>query len=200
MLTETNRGNLIKNIKNNVDFSYGLYKPSMNIIRYYEGHDWENPQILIDFLPANRNKFMSVSNLTSKASPNSEFHNYGYCQIEQVVIRCYAGKHQDSRAINGRLIAEHYASKCLDWILRNWNGVLASMNASLEEYEPFSLKDASIFDRSKGTFVYIYELTFYLRTLFSWNDKPSGEEGEEVIAEDIEVLTINNDYSGKIDT
>lgn len=198
MLTEIQRGELIKDIKDNVDFSYGSYDPILTIARYFEGHDWTNPQILIEFLPANRNKFMSVSHLTSPATPNSQYHNFGYCQIENVTIRCYAGKkHNDS--IHGRLIAESFAQKIKNHVLRNWNTLLRDMHASLEEYEPFSLRDVSIFDRTKGTMVYIYEFSFYLRTLFTWNNVPEDYE-EEDIAEDIDVLTINNYYCGKIDT
>lgn len=200
MLTETQRGKLIKDIRDNVDFDYGDYSPDLKVVRYFEGHDWKTPQVLIEFLPANRNKFISVSNLIGSASNHGQYHEFGYCQMENCIIRCYAGKHENSRGMNGRLLAEHFAQQILNHILRNWGSFLYTMNASLEQFEPFSLRDASIWDAKKGTFNYIYELSFYIRTLFSWNDKPSDydeSEGDDIM-EHIEVLKIEDEYVGKI--
>lgn len=200
MLTETNRGNLIKDIKENVSFDYGDYEPDPTIARYFEGHDWKNPQILIEFLPANRNKFQSVSNLIGNASEHGEYHSFGYCQMEQCVIRCYAGKQHNDREVHGRLLVEHFANKCSQHILRNWNAFLSTMNASLELYEPFSVRDVTIYDPRKATFYYVYEISFYIRTLFTWTDKPEDvpEDVDDVIMEHIEVLRLEDDYMGKI--
>lgn len=198
-LIETDRGRLIKSIKDDVDYTYGSWNPSPIIARYFEGHDWDNPQILIDFLPANRDKFKSMSNLIGQASPNFEYHQFGWCQLERCVIRCYAGKHENDRALNGRLLASHLADQTLTYILRNWDSLLSTMSAAIELYEPVASTDASIYISSRGSYVYIYEISFFIRTLFTWNDLPE-ETTEEVIMEDIDVLKINDEYIGRIDT
>jgi len=181
ILTETNRGNLIKDIRDAVDFDYGSYSPNPKVLRFFEGHDRKNPQVLIDFLPANRNKFMSISHLIGPGSPNFQYHRYGYCQPESCVIRCYAGKHQNDRALNGRLLVEHFVEQIRTHILKNWDHLLFTMNATLEDSEPFPLKDDSFYDQIKGTMVYIYEISFFILTQFRWNDIPDDYSGETLV-------------------
>jgi len=199
MLTETQRGLLIKDIKTNVDFSYDEdYDPNPQIVRYFEGHDWTNPQILVDFLPASRVKFFSISNMIAPATPLGQYHSFAHIQMEQCVIRCYAGKHQNNRNLNGRLLVESMAQKLRKHILRKWDSLLFDMCASIEKYEDMPLRDVSIFDRSRGTMVYIYELSFYIRTLFSWNNIPDDydEEIGEDIVERIQLLEGNEELIG----
>lgn len=199
MLTETNRGIFIKHVREDINYDYGDYSPNLKVLRFFEGHDWKNPQILIDFLPANRSKFQSVSNIIGNASEHGQYHIFGYCQLENCLIRCYAGKHENNRELNGRLLAEHFAQKTAKYILRNGDELLKTMNASLELFEPFGFKNASFYDFRKGSMVYVYELSFLIRTLFSWDNKPEDYEGEDDIVEKIQVLNIENEYFGKIE-
>jgi len=172
LLTEEYRGKIIRWVRDQVDFTYGIWNPNPKVLRYFEGHDWTNPQVLIEYLPANRNKFLSMNNLIGPATDNFQYHEFGFCQMENCVIRCYAGKHENDRALNGRLLAEHLAEKMRLDVLRNWDLILRTMGAALEDAEFMPLRDVSIFDQMKGTMSYIYELSFFIRTQFRWDDKP----------------------------
>ena len=91
MLTEINRQGLIEDLQKNINFSYQDYNPEVNVFRSGEGFNRENPYILIEFLPANRKKFRSISDVIGNATPQGEYKQYGWCQIELCSIYCYCG-------------------------------------------------------------------------------------------------------------
>lgn len=179
MLSEVARGLLIKKTRELVDYTYESYDSGVKLLRYFEGHDWKNPLILFNFMPANRQKSQSVGNLIGEASPHGTYKEFGYCQPEQCTIRCYAGKHHDGRDLNGRLLAYHFAEKTLEFVLKIWDYLLFQYSASLDEADDIRIRDVSIYDERKGTQVYIYELSFNILTQFRWDNKPYGEDDPE---------------------
>ncbi len=183
MLTEEYRGKIIRRIKEKVDFSYGDWDPEPKIARYNEGHNWTESQILIDFLPANRIKFPSLSSYVGPAEdcPNGQYHEFAYCQPELVTIRCYAGKRHNDMSLNGRLLADHFAGILWLDVVRNWNDQLKTMGASLDFDENISPRDVSIWHPGTRSFHYIYELSFFILTQLRWDDKPDDFAGEEII-------------------
>lgn len=167
---------MIQMIREKVDFTYEGWDPAPKVLRYKEGHDWKNPQILVDYLPTGRMKNRSIGNVIGTATPLGAYHEFGYCQPELVTIRCYAGKHHKDRALNGRLLADHFAEKVANFVLKTWDFYLWKYGASVEEDESLTIIDASIYDGRKSSYVYIYEFSFYILTQMRWDDIPYGED------------------------
>lgn len=190
-MTEEQRGLIIKDTKDHVDFTYNGWNPEPIIARYYEGHDWKHPQILFQFSPTNRTKFMSISNFIGKMS-NRRFNKFGYCQMEVCTIKCYAGKQHNDYSINGRLLAEHMANTELAHVMKYWDYVLFQFNATWDDFEPPVVKDATIYLGRKATPVYIYEFDVSIRTQLRWNDEIEGED--EYLVEKIAGI----DYKNKL--
>lgn len=184
MLTEEYRGKIIHRVRDKVDFTYNGWDPNPKILRYFEGHDWKEPQILFKFLPANRIKFQSIGNLIGPATPNGQYKQFGYCQPELVTILCYAGQSHKDREIDGRLLAAHFAETLIEDVLKNWNTQLETMGATIEESQSVIPTDRSMYHKGTRSFTYVYELSFFILTQVRWDDKPSDydeDEGEELV-------------------
>lgn len=191
MLTEEIRGIIVDRI-NSLDFTYEGNDPQVKVYRYGEGFTRINPTILVQFLPANRKKFQSVSNVIGYAENGGNFYRYGYCQIELCSIHCYAQeKHEDATktvVLNGRLICADMAEKCLADILKSWDGLLTDYNVTLDfgDMIPF-IKDVSTYDPVTETRIYNYDIDVYLRTPFTWDKVPDGYDQDSDLADIIEV-------------
>jgi hypothetical protein len=119
------------------------------------------------------------------------FIEYGFCDMEDITIRCYAHESHKNRTINGRAIADKMARTILIDVLTMWQPLLDLFGASLDRAEYIGIRDASIFDAIKETKIYIYEVNFKLRTTFEWNFLPQEYE-EGSIMENIEELITND--------
>lgn len=181
MLTEVNRKDLIEDLHKNINFSYQDYNPEVNVNRSGEGFDRKNPYILVDFLPANRKKFQSISDIIGNATPKGEYKQYGYCQIELCSVYCYCGEYIKERSINGRIFTNELATKVLMYIMRNWESILWKMYASFDRSEDIVIRDVSTYDPDIGTMVYCYSIDLYLRTQFRWNKVPPDHTEEAVV-------------------
>lgn len=184
MLFETERGILIKDLSDNLVFEYEEYTPELKVRRYGEGFRTEHPYILVEFLPANRPKFRSISDVIGNATENGQYLQYGYCQLEQVTIYCYCSEYANANKINGRIFTEQIANTVRLWILRNWEKLLLSMNASFERAEDLNIiRDLSAYDPNQESFIYCYSTSFFLRTSVRWDKIPDVFEGEEIVEE-----------------
>lgn len=180
MLTETQRATILDDLKDNITFEYDSWDPDVQIYRYKEGFDRELPYVMVDFLPTSRVKFRSISNAIGKATPLGKYIQYGYCEIEDVNIKCFAGEFHKDKTINGRLIASYIAETIKAHIFKYWDFILKPMRASVDFYENIVVRDVTAYERRYGTKVYCYEIDIYLRTQQRWNKVPDGYE-EEVV-------------------
>ena len=182
MLSSENRKDLIEDINENISFTFEEITPSIAVNRYGEGFKQQNPYILIEFLPANRPKFRSVSDVIGKATTNGQYKQYGYCQIEEVSLYCYAGEFHNENNVNGRDLVMHLADTVRIWILRNWEQLLWKMNASFDRSEDLNIiRDLSTYDPNTQSLIYCTKISFFLRTQVRWDKIPELFEGEEIV-------------------
>lgn len=173
MLSEDNREYIIEDMHRNLNFKYQEYIPPVNIFRYGESFDKQVPYILIDFLPANRNKFRSISDYIGDASPAGQYKQYGFCQIEVITLYCYCGEFHNSFQLNGRKLTYHLAEIALSYVQRNWEQILWKMYASLDRVDTlYTIKDLSYFDETTASKIYCYSFDVYVRTQVRWNKVP----------------------------
>jgi len=171
MLTETERAVLIDDINSNrLDFTYGTFVPDVEVYRFGAGFKKKLPYVLIDFLPASRNKFRSVSNAIG--IDKGKYVEYGYCQLEYVAIKCYCNEFHDNKEVIGRLLAEHILQVIRKHVLKNWDYLLRDMAACIDKAEDISIKNPVTYVRKHATKVIVFELEFYLRTQFRWRKTP----------------------------
>jgi hypothetical protein len=170
MLTETERGTLVDSIADNVVFEYGDYKPTVPVVRFGEGFKRHTPNIKIEFLPANRSKFRSISNAIGIAS--GEYVEYGFCQLEYVAFKCYCDEFHDDKKVSGRLLADHFLLLIRNFVLREWNHFLRGMGAVIDGFEEFAIRDVTAYQKKYATKIVVYELEIYLRTQFRWRKTP----------------------------
>jgi len=182
MLTEDNRDYIVEEMHNDLTFTFNGFTPTVNVYRYGEGFDVEFPYILIEFLPANRNKFRSISDVIGDATPSGQYKQYGFCQLELASIYCYCGEFHNTYALSGRKLTYHLAEIALNYIQRNWEQILWDMNACIDRLENlWIIKDISRYDSDKGSKIYCYAIDVYLRTQMRWNKIPVGFEEEDII-------------------
>ena len=181
MLNEEQRGQLIEDLQKNVHFSYQGYEPDVNVFRSGDGFDRENPYILVEFLPANRKKFQSISDVIGSASECGQYKQYGYCQIELCSIYCYCGEYPNERDLNGRLFTDHMAQTILKYVLRNWESLLWNMYASFDRSEDIIVRDVSTYNPETGTQIYCYSVDLYLRTQMRWNKIPPSHTEDTIM-------------------
>ncbi len=185
-MTDTDlRNALIDDIKNNVDFTYQTFDPQVKVYRYGDGFSRINPNILIGFLPSNRKRFQSVSDVIGKAQ--GDYYKYGYARVELCTIHCYCQeKHETvdkTTTINGRVLCEFIAEKCLERILKVWENILFDYNASFDMKDTIPIvRDLSLYDEVSETRIYNYDIDVYLRIPFTWDKVPEGYDDEGDIA------------------
>ena len=133
MLIETERNTIVDRV-NGLDFTYQLLDPQVKVYRYGDGFSRINPTILVQFMPANRKKFQSISDVIGKAK--GDYYQYGYCQIELCSIHIYCQeKHETAdklTEINGRTLVGHISEIVLEDVLKVWENILFDFNASLD--------------------------------------------------------------------
>lgn len=182
MLSEDNRDYIIDDLHDNLLFKHMEFTPIVDVYRYGEGVELENPYILVEFLPANRNKFRSISDVIGNATPSGQYKQYGFCQLEMCSIYCYSGEFHKDYNLNGRKLTYALAEQVLTYIQKNWESILWSMYASLDRAESlWFIRDVSYYDQSKGSKVYCYSIDVYIRTQMRWNKVPDTFEEEDVV-------------------
>jgi len=186
MFKETERNYFVDDI-NGLDFTYEGLDPQVKVYRYGEGFSRENHTILVGFIPSNRKRLQSVSDVIGHAK--GDYYQYGFCQIELCTIHCYCQeKHKTAdklTIINGRMLCYDMAEKCLNRVLKVWENILFDFNASVDRKETIIIKDLSTYDPITETRIYNYDIDVYLRTQFRWDKVPDGYE-EEDLAEIVE--------------
>ena len=184
MLTSTARNTIVDRV-NGLDFTYQSVDPQVKVYRYGDGFSRENPTILVQFLPANRKKFQSVSDAIGHAK--GDYIQYGYCQIELCSVHIYCQeKHETAdklTVINGRMLCEFLAEVVLEDILKIWENILFDFNASFDRKEAIVVKDLSSYDPVTETRIINYDIDVYLRTQFRWDKVPDGYEETDDLAE-----------------
>jgi hypothetical protein len=187
MLTSTARNTLVDRV-NSLDFTYQSKNPQVKVYRYGEGFSRTNPTILVQFLPASRMKFKSVSDVIGYAK--GDYYQYAYCQIELCSIHCYCQEKHESAdkttVINGRMLCEFMAEKCLEDVLKVWEDILYDFNASFDRKEAVVVRDLSTYDPVTETRIYNYDIDVYLRTQFRWDKVPDGYEEDGDLAKILE--------------
>lgn len=182
MLSESQRAELIEDLQKNINFEYEGYTPPINVYRYGEGFDRTTPYILVEFLPSNRKKFQSISDVIGPATEKGQYYEYGYCQIEVCNIYCYCGEFPDDNKLNGRLFTYYMAETVLKWVQRNWEQLLWKMYASFDRAEDmWAIYDDSFYDPLTRTRIYCYRISMYLRTHVRWNKIPPTFTGDELV-------------------
>jgi len=180
MLTEEQRAYLIDDLYKNLNFSYKSFSPRVNVYRYGESFDESLPYILVEFLPTSRNKFRSISDIIGYATEKGYYYEYGFCQIEEVTFYCYSGEFHNRNRLNGRLFTYSLAETVLRYIQRNWEYILAGMNASLDRNETYyGIRDSTYYNDITSTKIYCYSIEVFLRTQMRWNKVPIGYEGDD---------------------
>ena len=176
---------------NGLDFTYQNLDPQVKVYRYGDGFDKENPMILIQFLPSNRKRFQSVSNVIGHAE--GDYYRYGYARVELCTIHVYCQeKHENALktvTINGRMLAEFIAEKCLERVLKVWENILIDYNASFDLKDTIPvIRDLSMYDEISETQIYNYDIDVYLRLPFTWNKVP---EGYDVEGDLVNILSVD---------
>ena len=176
------RNALVEDI-NGLDFTYQTLDPQVKVYRYGEGFSRINPTIMVGFLPSNRKRFQSVNNIIGKAK--GDYYKYGYARVELCTIHCYCQEeHKDATkavTINGRMLCEFIADKCLERVLKVWENILLDYNASFDWRDTIPVvRDLSFYDEASETQIYNYDIDVYLRIPFTWDKVPEGydEEGD----------------------
>lgn len=190
MLTEFQRRVYIADLDQNVDYTFGTWDVNPKILRHGEGFDKKHPYVTVRFLPASRDKFRSLSNYIGKAEGSNQYSEFGWCQLENVVISAYCHEQAQTRTIPGRLVAEFIIKQIATHILRCWDLLTNFSHACLDDIENVNYVDRSVYDKTKSSKVYIYELSFYLRTQFRWDNLPE-DFTEDVLIDEIKVLELN---------
>ncbi len=193
MFNEDQREFIVEDAHKNLNFKYLEYTPPVNVNRYGESFDKEFPYVLIDFLPASRNKFRSISDFIGYATPAGQYAQYGFCQMEVITVYCYSGEFHNNFELNGRKFTSHLAETVLSYVQRNWEQIFWKMYASVDRAETlWALKDLSYYDENTASKVYCYSFDVYARTQMSWNKIPTTFDGEEDICEEISEILVKS--------
>ena len=87
MSLNTDLKNALVDDINGIDFTYQTLNPQVKVYRYGEGFSRINPNVLIEYLPSNRKRFQSVSDVIGYAK--GDYYRYGYIRVELCTIHCY---------------------------------------------------------------------------------------------------------------
>ena len=196
------RNALVEDIKG-LDFTYQNLDPQVKVYRYGEGFSRINPTIMVGFLPSNRKRFQSVSDIIGKAK--GDYYRYGYVRIELCTIHCYCNEEHETAdkltTINGRMLGEFIADKCLERVLKVWENILIDYNASFDRKDtiPF-IRDLSFYDENSETQIYNYDIDVYLRIPHTWDKVPEGYDEESDLAKiaSLEVKELNSNKTKQI--
>ncbi len=194
------RNALIDDIKDNVDFTYQTFDPQVKVYRYGEGFSRINPIVMIQFLPSNRKRFQSVSDIIGYAE--GDYYRYGYIRVELCTIHCYCQeKHEtvDKTTIfNGRVLCEFMAKKCLERVMKVWENILLDHYSSFDMKDTIPIiKDLSVYDEISETQIYNYDIDVYLRIPFTWDKVPDGYDDEGDLANILSVEELKELNSNK---
>lgn len=191
MFNEDQREFIVEDAHKNLNFRYLEYSPPVNVLRFGESFDKQFPYVLIDFLPANRNKFRSISDFIGYATPAGQYAQYGFCQMEVINVYCYCGEFHNNFKLNGRKLTAHLADTVLRYVQKNWEIIFKNMYASIDRVETlWALKDSSYYDENTGSKIYCYSFDVYARTQMRWNKVPEAFDGEEEICEGISEISV----------
>ncbi len=186
MLTEEQREIFVNDFKQNVTWEYNSWDIDPEIMREGATIKKKRPSIVMSFKPTSRMKFKSISDAIGNATDDGEYKEYGWCQLEQCVIRFYCNEHHKNRSYNGRTIAEYMARLGLTRVIRNWDGLFFQFGLAFDRQEELGvIDDVSVFDQRTKTWFYIFELSFMIRPHFRWNYIPDDYVEGELIAESI---------------
>ena len=194
------RNALIDDINDNVDFTYQELDPQVKVYRYGEGFSRINPMVLIGFLPSNRKRFQSVSDVIGKAK--GDYYRYGFARVELCTIHCYCQeKHENALktvTINGRELCEFMAEKCLERVLKEWENILFDYKSSFDMKDTIPIiKDLSVYDEITETRIYNYDIDLYLRIPFTWDKVPEGYDEEDDLVKILSVEELKELNSNK---
>ena len=194
MFNEDQRDFFVEDMHKNLNFKYLEYTPPVNVYRYGESFEKEVPYVFIEFLPANRNKFRSISDYIGDATPAGQYKQYGFCQMEVINIYCYCGEFHDNFKLNGRKLTGHLAEIALKYVQKNWEIIFKKMYASLDRAETlWSIKDSSYYDDNTGSKIYCYSFDVYVRTQMRWNKIPDVFDGKEEICDGISEISVKTE-------
>lgn len=202
---EQERGRLINDLQNNVDYSFGNWNPDMKIWRSGEIHEKRLPFGVVDFLPTSRFKFKSLGDAIGKV--DDIHYQYGYCELEMVTISIYANKFQNNRKVNAREFAYNTLLRIRKHIFRTWPSILRKFGASIERGINANIIDLTDYREDIGTRMYEYDMNFYLRTDVRWDNRsdwipPDGGEdlpGSEIPADKAIITKLNEQTNIRVE-
>jgi len=202
-MTDSEMRNALVEDINGLDFTYQNLDPQVKVYRHGEGFSRINPTIMVGFLPSNRKRFQSVNNIIGKAQ--GDYYKYGYARVELCTIHCYCQEeHKDATktvTINGRMLCEFIADKCLERVLKVWENILLDYNASFDWRDTIPVvRDLSFYDENSETQIYNYDIDVYLRIPFIWDKVPEGYDLEGDLAKiaSLEVEELNSNKTKQI--
>lgn len=204
-LTESQRGYIVDRI-NSLDFTYQTLDPQVKVYRHREGFNRIHPTIMVEFMPSNRKRAQSVSNVIGKVPGGGDHYLYGYYHVELCSIHFYCQeKHETAdkaTIINGRTLIGHISEIVLDDILREWEEFLKQYYISFDWLDTVpAIKDLSLYDPVTETMIYNYDIDVYLRTRFVWDKVPEGYDENGDLADILsveELKEINSNNISKI--
>lgn len=177
-LTESQKGQLIEDLQNKVDYEYNSWSPSINIWRAGEGYERELPCVVVDFIGSEGAMFRSFADWVGLIDDLR--HEHAFCERELVNITVYAGKYHNSGAIRGRDYASEIIHRIRTRILAYWNDLLYNFNASIDRSFDMPIRDLTMFQEDVATKVHEFDLNVRLRTDVRWyKTLPQGADAEE---------------------
>lgn len=177
MLTEAQRGELVQNLYDNIDFRYPLSSGASqydfnttNIKTVFRGREpikMVYPAMKVEFFPKIANVGDGINHVYEQFSGTIV---YALGELEPVIITVYAHNQSQgsSQGWHGKIVTDSYIRAIESHIRRYWPKKLQDMESSLMTYMPFVVQDIS--DFQAGTQRSAFELTFNIVTTNKWDD------------------------------
>lgn len=164
--TEKQKGRLINDLQNNVDYVFEGWDSNIKVWRAGEGQERKLPYIAVDFIETSIPLFKSLGDIVGMLDDHRWEH--AFCEVELLDITVYAAKYHNDKAIRGRDFASEIIQRIRKRILAYWNDILYNFNASIDRSRGYPIKDLSRFKNNVSTRIYEYNLNIFLRTDVRW--------------------------------
>lgn len=194
--TEKQKGRLINDLQNEVDYVYEGWDPNIKVWRAGDGHERKPPYVAVDFIETSMDLFRSMANIVGRIDDWRFEH--AFCELELLDITVYAAKYHNDGAIEGRKFGSEIAQRIRTRILAYWDNILYNFNASVDKGRAYPIRDLSRFREDISTRIYEYNLNIFLRTDVRWH-KTLDETKVEERAEKAYIV-LNNKNNIRIDT
>lgn len=180
-LREAHKDAFIDSLIDNITFEYeSVDCSSMRIVRAYNDIPNVPPLASISFLPTGKKTGLSIAHFLSQRD-NPYYTNYGYWDVELVVVRVFAGKME---GYDGRNLADTWLNQIESYIKVNWNSIINGVTVVRSTFTTPRL----LVVQSDNEIVYGFEMTFEIISPNVWDDEP---DADPVVPVPIEEIYIN---------